>query len=132
MKTKLLENLKAVNTGERSYIDTPLSSYNVTYDPIDFAYDPIDFATLTPEMGYLYRIDVRLGANQFISDLELQKNPNIINQCKTLVGRGIAEEVYGEVRNDLIKIMIELRQVGLPYNNSSLRKIKELIEKISY
>jgi len=125
MKTKLLESVKAVNTGQKKYIDSHLSRVEATYEPVDLAF-------LTPDVGYVYRFGVELGVSQTISDHELQGNPDILDMYRDRVCRGIAEELYGEVRKEIIEILIALQRDGLPHNHTAVNRLETLLEKISY
>lgn len=74
---------------------------------IQTSYEPVDLATHTPELGSVYRIGVNLGAVQVISDESIRQNPQIVDYYKHAAARSVAEEVYGEIRKELMDTVVE-------------------------
>ena len=124
MMTKLLNNIQIVNTGELEYIHTPVSKISYQFKP------DID---LNPNLGYVYSVDVRLGHRQVVSKEDLEEHGDkVLHQTRKRVGRVIAEEVYGELRKELIELLMELRDSGNYYNSPAYERVEKMLEMIEY
>ena len=120
---KLVEHIKAVETGNRRPIEEPLYKIALTVDsasPLQFNY------------AKEYRITVTLGANQFIAeDLIQQSGVQVIEQAVREMKHAIVEVVYGELRRDLMDLHRELRNELNYYDSPSIKKLVKIVEKIS-
>jgi hypothetical protein len=124
MMTKLLNNIRIVNTGELEYIHTPVSAISYQLKP------DVD---LNPNLGYVYSVDVRLGHRQVVSKADLEGHGDkVLHQTRKRVGHAIAEEVYGDLRKELIGLLVELRASGNYYNSSASERVERMLEMISY
>ena len=120
---KLVEHIKAVETGNRRPIEEPLYKIALSVDsasPLQFNY------------AKEYRITVTLGANQFIAeDLIQQSGVQVIEQAVREMKHAIVEVVYGELRRDLMDLHRELRNELNYYDSPSIKKLVKIVEKIS-
>jgi hypothetical protein len=124
MMTKLLNNIRIVNTGKREYIRTPVSEISYGLEPD---------SDLSPNFGYVYSVDVRLGCRQIVSNADLEEHGDeVLHQTRKRVGRAIAEEVYGELRKELIVLLVELRDSGNYYNSPACERVEKMLEMIEY
>ena len=119
---KFLEHLKAVDTGNKKIIVEPL--YSIRYDS-----DPDVFV---PRFAKEYSITVRLGANQWIEeDIIKASDGKVIEYAVEEMKHAIAEQLYGELRRDLIDLQKEMRNRLDYYDNPCRQKLVEIIEKVS-
>lgn len=120
---KLVENLKAVATGNRQYIMEPLHTIKYTADPADIA--GVNFARE-------YSIHVTIGANQWIDEELVRKSDGkAIEHAVENIKRNILDHLYGEIYRDLRELQFLLRN-ELSYRESpSLKKLEEIMEKIT-
>jgi hypothetical protein len=120
---KLVENLKAVATGNRQYIMEPLHAIKYTSQAADIY--SVNFARE-------YSIVVTLGANQWIDeDLIRTSDGQVINRAVEDMKHAILEHVYGEIYRDLRDLQFELRN-ELSYRESpTMKKLEEIMEKIT-
>jgi hypothetical protein len=85
---KLIENLKAVETGNRRHIVEPLHSIKLTFDK-----DPIAFA---PRFAKEYAIIVTIGANEWIAeDLIQASDGKVIKHAVEDMKHAIIEHADG-------------------------------------
>jgi hypothetical protein len=125
MKTKMLNNIQIVNTGRVEHIQTPLSEITYSLKP--------DESYSAPNLGRIYSVHVKLGCKQLISREEVLSHGNaVLEATKTRVGHAIAEEVYGELRRELIYLLTELRDSGYCYNTPGYHRVEKMLEMISY
>ena len=121
---KLIEGIKAVETGNRRHIVEPLHSIKLTFDK-----DPIAFA---PRFAKEYAIIVTIGANEWIAeDLIRASDGEVIKYAVEQMKHAIVEHVYGELRRDLFDLHWEMRNEMNYYDSSSLKKLEKIMEKIS-
>lgn len=121
---KLVENLRAVETGNRRIIEEPLHKINLTLErePVS---SPIRFAKE-------YAITVTIGANQWIAeDLVRSSEGQVVVNAVQHMKRAIVEHVYGELRRDLFDLQMEMRNEMNYYDSHSLQKLVKIIEKIT-
>jgi hypothetical protein len=126
MKTKLIDNIDAKLTGRKKYLDHPLLA--ITFEEKQ---EPTVFRM---EIGTEYRVGVELGASEFISDellLDSKAADEIKAQSKKIIGRGIANYVYGDIRSKLIDLAIQLRHESRP-DSKTHNMVNELLEMITY
>jgi len=125
MKTKLLNNIQIVNTGRVEHIQTPLSEITYSLKP--------DESYSAPNLGRIYSVHVKLGCKQLISREEVLSHADaVLEATKTRVGHAIAEEVYGELRRELIQLLVELKASGSHYSNPAYKRVERMLEMISY
>ena len=120
---KLVEHIKAVETGNRRPIEEPLYKIALTVD-----------SPPTYEFNYAreYAITVKLGANQWIAeDLIKQSGVQVIEHAVDEMKHAIVEAVYGELRRDLMDLHRELRNELNYYDSPSIKKLVKIVEKIS-
>lgn len=119
---KLLEHIKAVDTGNRRPVLDPMIMANLKMEatPHNFARE--------------YSIRVTIGSNQWI-DEELIKSSKgeVVQYAIEQMKYNIVEEVYGELRRDLLELHRDLRsELNYHYQDSaSLKKLEEILEKIT-
>lgn len=120
---KLVDNLKAVATGNRQYIMEPLHTIKYTADVADIA--GVNFARE-------YSIHVTIGTNQWIDeDLVRASDGKVIDHAVENMKHNILEHVYGEIYRDLRELQFLLRN-ELSYRESpSSKKLEEIMEKIT-
>jgi hypothetical protein len=124
MKTKLLNNIQIVNTGRVEHIQTQLSTISYSYEPDE---------SFKPNHGRIYSVEVKLGCKQLISEEHLAQDAHgVLQHTRKRVGRAISEEVYGELRRELIYLLTELRDSGYCYNTAGYHRIEKMLEMISY
>jgi hypothetical protein len=120
---KLIEDIKAVETGNRRPIEEPL--YKITFT----ADSP---SSLQFNYAREYAITVKLGANQWIAeDLIQQSGVQVIEHAVREMKHAIVEVVYGELRRDLMDLQREIRNEVNYYDSPSLKKLSQIVEKIS-
>ena len=121
---RLIDNIKAVETHNRRYIEEPLHKIKLTLDrePVS---NPIKFAKE-------YAITVTIGANQWIAeDLVRASEGQVVVNAVQHMKHAIVEHVYGELRRDLFDLQMEMRNEMNYYDSPSLQKLVKIIEKIS-
>jgi hypothetical protein len=120
---KLVEHIKAVETGNRRPIEEPLYKIVLTVD-----------SPPTYKFNYAreYAITVTLGANQWIAeDLIKQAGVRVIEQAVDEMKHAIVEAVYGELRRDLMDLHREMRNELNYYDSKSIKKLVKIVEKIT-
>lgn len=120
---KLVEHIKAVETGNRRPIEEPLYKIALSVDsasPLQFNY------------AKEYRITVTLGANQFIAeDLIQQSRGKVVEYAIDEMKHAIVEAVYGELRRDLLELRMDMRCESNYYYSPTVEQLDKIIEKIS-
>lgn len=122
-KTKLLQAIEAKMTGNKM--------------PVFMDFAQIDFSAkedLSYRTHYAteYRIGVNLSSTFLIDDgLDPYTKEEQLRYSTKAIGRGIADEVYGELRNKLIKLSVQLRYEGR-FDSPTHQMVDELLEMISY
>jgi len=120
---KLVEHIRAVETGNRRPIEEPL--YKITFS----ADSP---SSLKFNYAREYAITVTLGANQWIAEEIIQQSGvQVIEHAVDEMKHAIVEVVYGELRRDLLDLRMELRRELNHYDSPSLKKLVKIVEKIS-
>ena len=120
---KLVEHIKAVETGNRRPIEEPLYKIVLKVD-----------SPPTYKFNYAreYAITVTLGANQWIAeDLIKQAGVRVIEQAVDEMKHAIVEAVYGELRRDLMDLHREMRNELNYYDSKSIKKLVKIVEKIT-
>jgi hypothetical protein len=121
---KLVDSIKAVETGNRQLITEPLYSIKLETDKLPTHCD-VKFVKE-------YSITVTLGAHQWIAeDLIRSSDGEVIDYTIQRMKYMIVEEVYGELRRDLIDLQMEMRNELNYYDSPSLKKLVQIVEKIS-
>jgi len=120
---KVIDNIKAIATGNRRYIDEPFHRITWKSEPVDYS--------LT-KFAKEYAITVTLGANEWIAE-ELIKasDGQVIENAIQHMKYAIVEELYGELRRDLMDLQMEMRRELNYYDSPSLKKLVKIVEKIS-
>lgn len=120
---KLVDNLKAVATGNRQYIMEPLHTIKYTADPADIA--GVNFARE-------YSITVTIGANQWIDEELVRKTGGkVIEHAVENMKHNILEHVYGEIYRDLRELQFLMRNELSYRESASTKKLEEIMEKIT-
>ena len=120
---KVIDNIKAIATGNRRYIDEPFHQITWKSEPVDYS--------LT-KFAKEYAITVTLGANEWIAeDLIRASDGQVIENAIQHMKRAIVEELYGELRRDLMDLQMEMRRELNYYDSPSLKKLVKIVEKIS-
>jgi hypothetical protein len=121
---KLVENIRAVETGKRRIIEEPLHKITYTADK--------DYVELMPKSAKEYSITVTLGANQWIAEeLIEQSKGEVIEFAVEQMKRDIIEHVYGEIRKDLMDLHMTMRHEINHYDSQSLKKLEKIVDKIT-
>lgn len=121
---KFLEHLKAVETGNKQIVLEPL--YAIRYDVT-----PTD-ADYAPRFAKEYSITVRLGANQYIEeDLIKASGGKVIEYAVEEMKYAIVEQLYGELRRDLQKLQLQMRNEFGYRETSSINMLNQIIEKVT-
>lgn len=120
---KLVENLRAVETGNRRIITEPL--HTISYNAIPSSEYEIKYAKE-------YSIIVKIGANQWIEeDLIRSSDGRVIDNAVEHMKHAIHDHVYGEICRDLIELKFLMRNELSYRETSSIKKLEEIIEKIT-
>lgn len=121
---KLIDNIKAIETGNRRHIVEPLHTIKLTFDR-----DTTDYM---PKFAKEYAITVTLGANEWIAeDLIKASDGQVIENAVQHMKYAIVEHVYGELRRDLMDLQMEMRRELNYYDSPSLKKLVQIVEKIT-
>lgn len=120
---KLVENLKAIDTGKRRHITEPFYSFDYKSESAGIAFD---------NYAREYSIILTLGASQWIAeDVIRQSGGKVIEHAVDKIKHQILEAVYGEFHRDLGELRWELRN-ELSYRDSvALQKLEKIMEKIT-
>jgi hypothetical protein len=123
-KTKLLQSINAKITGNKM--------------PVDIRFADISFRELKDLETYRllrateYRIGVHLSSTVLIDDdLDTRDHKEKLKWSTTSIGRGIANEVYGELRDKLIQLAIQLKHEG-KFGSPTHNMVEELLDMITY
>jgi hypothetical protein len=120
---KLVENLRAINTGKRHIIEEPLHSIR---------YDVTPSTDYSPKLAKEYSITVSLGANQLIhEDLIKMSEGRVIDRAVENMKHAILELVYGEIHRDLRELSLLMHRELYYRETPSMKKLEEIIEKIT-
>lgn len=119
---KLVENLRAIETGNRRIIEEPL--HTISYNTVPNAEYEIKYAKE-------YSIVVKIGANQWIEeDLVRTSDGRVIDHALEEMKHAIIDHVYGEIERDLRELVILLRREQSYRETPSMTKLEEIMEKI--
>jgi hypothetical protein len=120
---KLVDNLKALDTGNRRSVQEPLHTIKYTSDV---------FADHRPGFEKRYSITITLGADQWIDEqLVSSSHGEVIQHAVKAMKHSILEHVYGEIHRDLRDLQRELRNENGYRESASIKKLAEIIKKIS-
>lgn len=119
---KLVENLRAVETGNRRIIEEPL--HTISYNTIPSSEYEIKYAKE-------YSIVVKIGANQWIEeDLIRASEGKVIDHALEEMKHAILEHVYGEIHRDLRELGLLMRREQSYRDTPSMTKLEEIMGKI--
>lgn len=119
---KLVENLRAVETGNRRIIEEPL--HTIRYDTTP---------NLEYEIKYAreYSIVVKIGANQWIEEELIRSSEGrVVDNALEDMKRAILEHVYGEIDRDLRELYLIMRREQSYRDTPSMKKLEEIMRKI--
>lgn len=120
---KLVENLRAVETGNRRIITEPL--HTISYNTVPNSEYEIKYAKE-------YSIAVKIGANQWIEeDLIKASDGQVIHEAVEHMKHSILDHVYGEIRRDLIELLFLMRNELNYRETTSIKKLEEIMDKIT-
>lgn len=120
---KLVDNLKALDTGNRRSVQESLHTIKYSSDV---------FADHRPGFEKRYSITITLGADQWIDEeLVRSSRGEVIQHAVKAMKRAILEHVYGEIYRDLRELERELRNEGGYRESPSINKLHEIIERIT-
>lgn len=124
MSMELLDNIRAVNTGHRKHISSPLFSISMIADSEPTFY--------VGNYSRQYAITVTLGANQWIAEEVIQRSSGaVVTQAVECMKRAVADLIYGELRADLHRLAHTLRNEVAYRDSESLTELNAIIEKVS-
>lgn len=119
---KLLENLRAVQTGKRRIVEEPLHTIQYNTEP-----------STEYEIKYAreYSILVKIGANQWIEeDLIRSSGGRVVDHAVEEMKHAILEHVYGEIYRDLRELSLLMRREQSYRDTPSMKKLEEIMRKI--
>lgn len=120
---KLVENLRAVETGNRRIIEEPL--HTIIYNTPPSTEYEIKYAKE-------YSIVVKIGANQWIEeDLIRSSDGRVIEHVVEEMKHAILEHVYGEIHRDLRELSLLMRREQSYRETPSMKKLEEIMGKIT-
>jgi hypothetical protein len=118
-KARLLENIEAKISGKRIANPSPIEYISYEQAKVDF-HNSIEL-----------KIFVSLGATELIDEEIYAQNPEEATQmAKSRIRRLIAHHVYGEVREKLIELSLEMRRSISHRDEKSIRLIDEIFYMI--
>lgn len=121
MKTKLLQTIKAKQTGNLAYSESNFIDVDAKWKTTDF---------LRPIMAKEYFIGVNLGAHVYIDESDYHAER--LHEATKQTGHMIAKEVYGEIRDELINFRYELyNRLGFR-EREFVKKLDAIIEMMQY
>ena len=119
---RLINNLRAVETGNRRIIEEPL--HTISYNTVPNAEYEIKYAKE-------YSIVVKIGANQWIEEqLVRDSGGRVIDLAVEDMKHAIIDHVYGEIYRDLRELTILMRREQSYRETPSMTKLEEIMEKI--
>lgn len=120
---KLVDNIRAVETGNRRIIEEPLHTIRYTSERD---------AEHSPKFAKEYSIIVTIGANQWIEeDLVRASDGKVIEHAVENMKRNILEHVYGEIYRDLHELGLLMRREQSYRDTPSMKKLEEIMGKIN-
>ena len=118
-KTRLLENIEAKISGKRIANPSPIEYISYEQAKVDF-HNSIELKIL-----------VSLGAIELIAQEIYVENPEEVTQMATnRIRRLVAHHVYGEVREKLIELSLEMRRTRSYPDEKSIRLIDDIFYMI--
>ena len=124
MKTKLIQSIKAKQTGNRAYSDSNFIGVAVSYK------EPEDYSYLQPMMAKEYYVGVNLGAAVYVD--EDKHEGERLHMATKEIGRMICKEVYGELHEELLRLRYELYKQGHFRDTASIESINKMLGMIEY
>lgn len=120
---KLVENIRAVETGNRRIIEEPL--HTIRYNTTPSTEYEIKYAKE-------YSIAVKIGANQWIEeDLIKSSEGRVVDYALEDMKHAIIEHVYGEINRDLRELYLLMRREQSYRDTPSMKKLEEIMGKIT-
>ncbi len=119
---KLVDNIKAIATGNRRIIEEPLHTIQYNTEP------STDY-----EIKYAreYSIVVKIGANQWIEeDLIKSSGGRVVEHAVEDMKHAILEHVYAEIDRDLRELYLLMRREQNYRETPSMKKLEEIMSKI--
>lgn len=123
-KTKLLRSINAKMTGNKMPV-------HMDFAHVDFSIteEPQSYKILTATE---YRIGVSLSSAVLIDDvLDTHSREDKLQWSTKAIGRAIANEVYGELRDKLIELSVHIHR-ELRYDSPAHRIVDDILEMIEY
>lgn len=80
----------------------------------------------------VYRFDAHLGATQAIDEQSIAQNPEVVDAARDHVIRAVIRQLYGEINDALIDLLIELRKESYEYARPATKIVEDLIDMTSY
>ena len=118
-KARLLENIEAKISGKRIANPSPIEYISYEQTKADF-HNSIEL-----------KIFVSLGATELIAQELYAENPEEVTQmAANRIRRLVAHHVYGEVREKLIELSLEIRRSRSQRDEKSIRLIDEIFYMI--
>lgn len=123
-KTKLLQAIEVKLTGQ-------LKPLPLTYTSIDFSSSAVDHA-YRYAYGEEYYVGVRMYSTTIIDAGLPHKEKEIqLSQAQRVIGRGIANEIYGDIRSKLIDLSVQLYKEGR-FESAANAMVNDLIDMVTY
>lgn len=120
---KLVENIRAVETGNRRIIEESL--HTISYNTTPSSEYEIKYARE-------YSIVVKIGANQWIEEDHIKASDGrVIDYAVEDMKHAILEHVYGEIYRDLRELHLLMRREQSYRETPSMKKLEEIIGKIT-
>lgn len=118
-KVRLLENIEAKTSGKRIANPSPIEYISYEQTKEDF-HNSIEL-----------KIFVSLGATELIAQELYVENPEEVTQIATnRIRRLVAHHVYGEVREKLIELSLEMRGSRNYRDETTIRLIDDILYMI--
>lgn len=129
MKTKLLESIEAASTGRRVALQDNIAS-------VSFSSPNPETIDISRGVGEVLRVEVRLGATAVIPVEDLQHSEEraktVIEHEKRRISKHIAHYVYGDIRDKLYNLAIQLRKRNYSCNDPALDIVYEILDSTEY
>jgi hypothetical protein len=120
---KLVENLRAIETGNRCIVEDSL--HTISYNTMPSSEYEIKYAKE-------YSIIVKIGANQWIEeDIIRTSGGRVIDHALEDMKHAIVEHIYGEINRDLRELYFLMRREQSYRENPSMKKLEEIMGKIT-
>jgi len=109
MPTKFLEAIDMRDTGKRKYVPPEIDVME-SHEPMPY-----------PTDARLYRVEVRIGYHAAVKD------PGMLPIVKDRVTQAMAQQVYGEVMDQLINVDMAILSYDFERAHTELKKAMELM-----